>query len=243
MNTLDYNELPVCFEPIVGQIACILLTSNKGILFTGSPGTARTMLARRAVSLLGDPSESERAAIREVLGAAGLIDAADPYHLPVPNRPFRAPHYTVSAAAMSGMPVRPARYNHARVLLANAKPARPGEVQLAMHGVLFLDELHEFARGTLEATREALYGLERRAPRLIASVHPCPCGHRGTSYLECLCTPEMIQRFETRILNSIRSLTGFDMIRIDVPYVPLSEYRAMPRCASSETFRSRYQGA
>lgn len=186
------------------------------LLFVGPPGTGKTMLASRLPGLLPPLSHEEAleaCAVRSVAGQG--IDLAR-----WRERPFRAPHHTASAAALVGGGSQP----------------RPGEISLAHHGVLFLDELAEFDRHVLEVLREPLETgriLISRAARqaefparfqLVAAMNPCPCGYAGDPRGRCSCTPDQIQRYRSRISGPL--LDRLDL-QLEVPRVPLAELNAL----------------
>ncbi|MCL7462748.1 YifB family Mg chelatase-like AAA ATPase [Pseudomonas sp. NW5] len=180
---------------VQGQLAAkrallIAAAGRHNLLLSGSPGTGKTLLASRLPGLLPPLSEEEALQV-------AAIQSLERY-TPLtgwPQRPFRQPHHSASAAALVG---------------GGSKP-RPGEITLAHHGVLFLDELAEFARSVLEVLREPLESGEILIARsqqrlrfparfqLVAAMNPCPCGYLGDPEQTCRCTPEQIQRYRSRL--------------------------------------------
>lgn len=165
----------------------IAACGGHSILLSGAPGSGKTMLAKRFSSILPELSEAqalECAAINSIRGKA--IDFTQ-WRSP----PFRAPHHTASHVALVG----------------GGNPPKPGEISLAHHGVLFLDELPEFSRHVLETLREPLesgsVSIARAAAhlefpaqfQLLAAMNPCPCGQWGNTQVNCLCSPERISRY------------------------------------------------
>jgi magnesium chelatase family protein len=166
------------------------------LLLSGPPGCGKTLLARCLPGLLPPLAEAERIEVLRVRSAFQAGEPADTWAILAAGLPpWRAPHHTVSYAGLVG----------------GGKPIRPGEITLAHHGVLFLDELPEFARDALEALRQPLESGHvelRRAQesiafparfQLVAAMNPCPCGNRGHPRLPCRDTPLMIQRYQARI--------------------------------------------
>lgn len=169
----------------------IAAAGGHSLLFTGPPGAGKTMLSSRLPSILPEISESDALEVASVQSMSSQRFSPDHWRL----RPFRAPHHSASSVAMVG----------------GGNPPRPGEISLAHHGVLFLDELPEFQRPVLEALREPLESgwvtISRAAKQakfparfqLVAAMNPCPCGYHGDPSSRCHCTIEKVQRYAARI--------------------------------------------
>jgi magnesium chelatase family protein len=174
------------------RAAEIAAAGGHALLLIGPPGSGKTMLARRLPGILPALSEEEALEVIAIHSVAGLIASGA---LPNAERPFRAPHHTLSAAALIG----------------GGSPPRPGEVSLAHHGVLFLDELQEIPRLTLDAMRQPLedgqvliaraHGTVTFPARftLVAAMNPCPCGYSGSLTRPCICAAADIVRHRARI--------------------------------------------
>ncbi|UCF78072.1 MAG: YifB family Mg chelatase-like AAA ATPase [Candidatus Eiseniibacteriota bacterium] len=188
----------------------------------GPPGSGKTMLARRAPSILPPLSTDEALETTRIHSSAGRLPRGVAI---LSTRPFRSPHHTVSAAGIIG----------------GGRVPRPGEVSLSHNGVLFLDELPEFRRDVLEALRQPLEEARLTVSRaggtvsfparfmLIAASNPCPCGHFTDSTTECGCTPVQIK-------NYIGRLSGPLLDRIDIHVsVPRLAYSDMSKSAPSES--------
>jgi len=198
------------------------------LLLIGPPGTGKTMLAGRLAGILPPLEESEAlelAAVRSVAGHG--LDVAS-WKL----RAFRAPHHTASGVALVGGGSQP----------------RPGEISLAHHGVLFLDELPEFDRHVLEVLREPLesgrIAISRAARQaefparfqLVAAMNPCPCGYAGDASGRCRCTPEAITRYRARVSGPL--LDRIDL-KLEMPRVAHAELRGSAAGESSAVVRKR----
>ena len=201
---------------VVGQAGArraleVAASGNHNLLFCGPPGTGKTLLASRLPGILPPPDPDE------ALTLLALRHYCDPQargdYL---RRPFRSPHHSASSAALVGGGTRP----------------RPGEISLAHGGVLFLDELAEFNRHSLEALREPMEAGEITLSRarhstcyparfqLVAAMNPCPCGYLGDAERPCHCTPQQIQRYRARISGPL--LDRIDL-HVSVHRVPASE--------------------
>lgn len=201
----------------------VAAAGGHNIIFVGSPGGGKTMLARRFATVLPPMSLAEAIDVTRVHSVAGLLPPGQGL---VTARPFRAPHHTISDAGLVG---------------GGAVP-RPGEASLAHHGVLFLDELTEFRRNVLEVLRQPLEDGQvtiSRASRsltyparfiLAAAMNPCPCGFLGDSRRACRCTPRMIRRYRAKISGPL--LDRIDL-HIEVPPVSCPELTGTAATQSS----------
>jgi magnesium chelatase family protein len=198
----------------------------------GPPGSGKSMAAKRLPSIMPPLSLDDAIEVTRIHSVAGVLGAAPL----VQRRPFRAPHHSISAAGLVG----------------GGSPPAPGEASLAQHGVLFLDELSEFARPALEALRQPLEeGCVRvtRAQRtvcfparflLIAATNPCPCGYKGDPRRECSCHPTVAARYRARLSGPL--LDRIDMIlRVEQPRARDVMTEAAPE--GSRTIRDRVLAA
>ncbi len=214
---------PVDLTDIRGQqlakrALTVAAAGGHSLLFVGVPGSGKSTLARRLPGLLPPLSESEALEVAAIASAS--VAGFDARHFG--QRPFRSPHHTASATSIVG----------------GGRYARPGEISLAHHGVLFLDELPEFDRRVLEALREPLETGEvfvSRAARcaqypaafqLIAAMNPCPCGYLGDERGSCHCTPDAVQRYRRRVSGPL--LDRLDL-QLEVPRVTTRELAELKR--------------
>lgn len=233
-NTVDDS---VDFSDMKGQEGLkrameIAAAGNHNMLIIGPPGSGKTMAARRLATILPDLTFEEAIEITKIYSISGLLKDEGL----VKRRPFRSPHHTSSDVALIG----------------GGRIPKPGEVSLAHHGVLFLDELPEFPRKVLEVLRQPIEDGEVTVSRVnatlkypskfmfVASMNPCPCGYYGDDTHQCTCTQSQIDKYLGKISSPL--LDRID-IHIEVKPVKYDELSSKTECESSETIRERVNRA
>jgi magnesium chelatase family protein len=208
------------------EVAC---AGGHNVMMQGPPGAGKTLLARTLPGLLPPLGPSEALEVTKVHSVAGMLGRGRPL---LTERPFRAPHHTISHAGLVG----------------GGSHIRPGEVSLAHRGVLFLDEFPEFAQAALEALREPLESGAVTISRargsatfparflLVAAMNPCPCGYHGDAKRPCTCAEATVTRYQRRVSGPL--LDRFDLF-VEVQRVEYNELAAAPSGESSETVRAR----
>ncbi len=207
----------------------VAAAGGHNLLMIGPPGAGKTMLARRMPGILPPLEFEEALQVTTVHSVAGILPPAVSV---VTRRPFRAPHHTISTAGLVG----------------GGRPIRPGEVSLAHHGVLFLDELPEFHRNVLEVLRQPLEEGHITVSRvtetvryparltLVAAMNPCPCGYHDEPEGRCTCDPARVRRYASRISGPLKDRID---LHVHVPAVPLERLRSWKSGESSGEVRKR----